>query len=62
MPAQLRLRITRHPRYACRTCEGAVLVASAPERPIGGGMATEAMIAHVPASKFCDNLPLYRQS
>ena len=62
VPAQLRVRVTRRPRYACRTCEQAVVVAPAPERPIDGGMATEAMIAHVLVSKFCDALPLYRQS
>jgi transposase len=39
-----------------------VVVAPAPERPIDGGMATEAMIAHVLVSKFADSLPLYRQS
>ena len=54
MPAQLRVRVTRRPRYACRACEGAVVVAPAPERPIDGGMATEALIAHVVVSKFCD--------
>jgi transposase len=62
VPAQLRVRVTRRPRYACRTCEGAVMVAPAPERPIDGGMATEALVAHVLVSKFCDSLPLYRQS
>ena len=62
MPAHLRVRVTRRPRYACRSCEGAVVVAPAPERPIDGGMATEAMIAHVLVSKFADSLPLYRQS
>ena len=36
--------------------------APAPERPIDGGMATEALIAHVVVSKFCDSLPLYRQA
>jgi transposase len=62
VPAQLRVRVTRRPRYACRACEGTVLVAPAPERPIDGGIATEALIAHVLVSKFCDSLPLYRQS
>ena len=62
VPAQLRVRVTRRPRYVCRTCEGAVVVAPAPERPIDGGMATEALVAHVLVSKFCDLLPLYRQS
>jgi transposase len=61
-PAQLRVRITRRPRYACRACEGTVVVAPAPERPIDGGMATEALIVHVVVSKFCDSLPLYRQA
>lgn len=62
VPSQLRVRVTRRPRYACRACEGAVVVAEAPARPIDGGMATEALIAHVLISKFCDSLPLYRQS
>ena len=61
-PAQLRVRVTRRPRYACRTCEEAVAVAEAPARPIDGGMPTEALIVHVVVSKFCDSLPLYRQS
>ncbi|MBV8427584.1 MAG: IS66 family transposase [Hyphomicrobiales bacterium] len=61
-PAQLRVRVTRRPRYACRACEESVVVAPAPERPIDGGMPTEALIVHVVVSKFCDSLPLYRQS
>jgi transposase len=62
VPARLRVRVTRRPRYACRACEGAVVVAEAPARPIDGGMASEALIAHVLIAKFCDSLPLYRQS
>jgi transposase len=59
VPAQLRVRVTRRPRYACRSCEGAVVVGRAPARPIDGGMATVALIVHVLVSKFCDSLPLY---
>ena len=33
-----------------------------PSQPIDGGMPTEALIVHVMVSKFCDSLPLYRQS
>jgi len=62
VPAQLRVRVTRRPRYGCRACEGAVVTAAAPARPIDGGMPTEALIAHVLVSKFCDALPLYRQA
>lgn len=62
VPAQLRVRVTQRPRYGCRACEGAIMQASAPERPIEGGMATEALVAHIVVSKFCDHLPLYRQA
>lgn len=62
VPAQLRVRVIRRPRYGCRTCEEAVVQAPAPERPIDGGMATEALVAHVLINKYCDHLPLYRQS
>jgi transposase len=61
-PAQLRVRVTRRPRYVCTSCDGAPVVVPAPERPIDGGMATEALIVHVVVSKFCDGLPLYRQA
>ena len=62
VPAQLRVRVIRRPRYGCRRCEGAVAQAPAPERPIDGGLATEALVAHVLISKYSDHLPLYRQS
>src|SRR3954451_4196592 len=39
VPAQLRVRVIRRPRYGCRACEGAVVQAPAPERPVTGGMA-----------------------
>jgi transposase len=47
VPSQLRVKVVCRPRYACRACEGAVVQAPAPERPIDGGMATEALVAHV---------------
>src|SRR6187402_2145672 len=53
VPAQLRVKVIRRPRYACRSCEEAVVQAPAPERPITGGMATEALLAHVLVAKFC---------
>src|SRR4051794_34288021 len=62
VPAQLRVKVVRRPRYGCRACEEAVVQAPAPERPITGGMATEALLAHVLGAKFSDHLPLYRQA
>ena len=62
IPAQFRVRVIRRPRYGCRACENAVVQAPAPDRPIDGGMATEALVAQVLIGKYCDHLPLYRQS
>jgi transposase len=62
VPAQFRVRLIRRPRYGCRVCENAVVQAPAPDRPIDGGMATEALIAQVLIGKYGDHLPLYRQS
>lgn len=61
VPAQLRVRVTRRPRYACRACDDVVVIAPAPDRPLDGGMATEALVVHVVVSKFADAQPLYRQ-
>src|SRR3954454_8293115 len=62
VPAQLRVKVIRRPRYGCRACEEAVGQAPAPERPISGGMATEALLAQVLVAKYADFLPLYRQA
>ena len=62
VPAPLRVRVLRRPRYGCRACEEAVVQAPAPERPISGGMATEALLAQVLVAKYADHLPLYRQA
>lgn len=61
VPATLRVIRIRRPKYACRHCEIVVQV-PAPERVIAGGLATPALLAHVLISKYCDHLPLYRQS
>jgi transposase len=60
--AKLRVIVTRRPRYGCRACEGAVVQALAPDRPITGGMATPGFLAHILVSKYADHCPLHRQS
>ena len=61
IPAQIRVvRVTR-PKCACRNC-GTLHQAPAPERVLAGGLATPGLIAHVLVSRYCDHLPLYRQS
>ena len=62
IPAQIRVVVTRRPKYACRSCEEGVVQAPAPSRLIEGGLPTEAAIAHVIVGKYADHLPLYRQA
>ena len=58
-----RFKVIRHvrPKAACTGCHKLVQ-ASAPERPIARGMAGSGLLAQVMVSKYCDHLPLYRQS
>lgn len=61
VPARLRVLRIRRPKYGCRAC-GTIHQAPAPERPIAKGLASPALLSHVLISKYCDHLPLYRQS
>jgi transposase len=58
-----RFQVIRHvrPKYACKACD-AITQAPAPAMPTPRGRATPAMLAHLLVSKYCDHLPLYRQS
>jgi len=62
VPAIIRVKRIRRPRYGCRACESAVVQAPAPPRPIEGGLPTAALLAHVAVSKFAWHLPLHRQT
>jgi transposase len=62
IPAQYRVIVTHRPKYACRSCQEAVVQAAAPERLIKGGLPTEAMVAAVLVGKYAWHLPLYRQA
>jgi transposase len=58
-----RYKVVRHvrPKFSCASCQ-TLLQASAPSRPIERGMVGASVLAHVLVSKYCDHLPLYRQS
>src|SRR5260370_9058789 len=62
IPGQLRVLVTRRPKYACRRCSASVAQAHAPEHVVPGGLPTEALIAQIIVAKFGDHLPFYRQS
>jgi transposase len=58
-----KLKVIRHirPKYVCRLCEK-IFQAPAPELPIEKGRPGPGLLAHIAVSKFCDGIPLYRQS
>nr|WP_241009798.1 IS66 family transposase [Gluconobacter kondonii] len=61
VPASVRVVRINRPKCACRAC-GTLHQAPAPERIAEGCLATPGLIAHVLTSRYCDHLPLYRQS
>lgn len=58
-----RFEVVRHvrPAFSCRSCE-AMTQAAMPALPIERGRPGPGLLAHVLVSKYCDHLPLYRQS
>ncbi|SFL15699.1 IS66 family transposase [Falsiroseomonas stagni] len=58
-----RFEVVRHirPALSCRVCE-AMTQAPMPSLPIERGRPGPGLLAHVLVSKYCDHLPLYRQS
>jgi transposase len=58
-----RFKVIQHvrPKFSCASCQS-IVQAPAPSRPIARGMAGPGLLAHVLVSKYCDHLPLYRQS
>lgn len=56
-------KVIRHvrPKCACDACQR-IVQADAPSRPIPRGMAAPGLLAHVLVAKYCDSLPLHRQS
>jgi len=48
-------------KYACRKCQGNVVVADGADKPVEKGLAAPGMLAYVATSKFADHLPLHRQ-
>ena len=49
------------PKLACVRCQR-IFQADAPSRPVARGLAGPGLLAQVLVAKYCDHLPLYRQS
>ena len=61
VPASLKVIRYIRPKLACAGCDR-IVQAEAPSRPIERSLAGPGLLAHVLVSKYCDHLPLYRQS
>jgi transposase len=61
VPAHFKVIRHARPKLACAACE-TIVQAAAPSRPVARGVAGPGLLAHVVVGKFCDHLPLDRQS
>jgi len=62
IPAQIYVKRHIRFKYACKTCQENVKIASVQHQAILKTMAAPGLLAHVAVMKFDDHLPLYRQS
>ena len=62
-PAKYFVLVTKREKRACRFCkEGGVVAAALPARIIDKSLASDRVIIDTVVAKYCDHLPLYRQS
>ena len=61
VPASFKVIQYIRPRCACKNCDK-IVQAYAPSKGIDKGKAGFGLLAHVLVSKYCNHLPLYRQS
>jgi len=61
VPASFRVIRQVREKRSCAACD-VIVQEPAPSRPIDRGLAGPGLLAHVVVAKYCDHLPLYRQS
>jgi transposase len=61
VPGHFKVVVHVRPKVSCRACE-TIVQAPAPALPIERALPGPKLLAHVAVAKFCDHLPLYRQS
>jgi transposase len=61
VPASLIVIQHVRPKYACKACEGNIVIAERLAEPIEKGLPGPGLLAQVAVSKYADHLPLYRQ-
>ncbi len=61
VPSHFKVIVHVRPKMSCRVCE-TITQPPMPALPIERGRPGPALLAHVLVAKYCDHLPLYRQS
>jgi transposase len=61
VPASLIVIQHVRPKYACKACEGNIVIGERLPEPIEKGLPGPGLLAQVAVSKYADHLPLYRQ-
>jgi transposase len=61
-PAKYVVLVTKREKRACRCCQEGVATAAVPPRIIEKGLVSDRVVIDTLVSKYCDHLPLYRQS
>ena len=61
VPAHFKAIVHVRPKMSCRACQ-TITQPPMPSLPIERGRPGPALLAHVLVAKYCDHLPLYRQS
>ena len=61
VPASFKAIRHVRPKLCCTGCD-TIVQAAAPSRPIERGLAGPGLLAHILTARYCDHLPLYRQS
>ncbi len=62
IPAQIKVLRHKRLKYACPCCDQHIVTAKKPKQPIEKSIASAGLLAFVATQKYCDALPLYRQS
>jgi transposase len=61
-PARYFVLVTKREKRGCRCCQRGVVTAPAPARIIEKSLASDRVVIDTVIAKYCDHLPLYRQS
>jgi len=61
-PAKYFVLVTKREKRGCRCCQRGVATAPAPARIVEKGLVSDRVVIDTVIAKYCDHLPLYRQS